>query len=64
MKKYLFFTFLLIFLATAAITLGGITGLIPIDKGYLDKLFITLIVEVIGSVIALFKAIFSRIVMV
>lgn len=55
MKKTLFFTFILLFVATATITLLGLINLINIDSEYLEKLFYLLIVEVISPVIVLFK---------
>jgi len=55
MKKALFFTFLAVFAATAAITLLGITGVVTIEENYLSKLFYSLIVEAIGPVIILFR---------
>ncbi|MFQ5963628.1 MAG: hypothetical protein ACE5KZ_05020 [Candidatus Scalinduaceae bacterium] len=56
MKKTLFFTFLFIFVATAVITLLGITSVIKIQDKYLTPLFATLIIETIGAVIALYRA--------
>lgn len=55
MKKALFYTFLGIFIATAAVTLLGVTKLISIEKFYLRTLFAALIVELIGAVIVLFR---------
>lgn len=55
MKQALFYTFLCVFGATAAITLLGITQVLPVKEGYLDKLFYLLIAESIAPVIALFK---------
>ena len=56
--KVLFYVFTFIFVATAIITLLGIAGsqYVTIKSGYLDKLFYSLIVEVIGGIIALFKS--------
>jgi len=55
--KVLFFVFISIFVVTAIITLLGITGsgYVTIKEGYLNKLFYSLIVEVIGGIVALFK---------
>jgi len=55
MKKTLFYTFITIFIATAAITLSGLLIKDLIDQAYLDKLFYLLIAEIISPVIALFK---------
>lgn len=52
----LFYVFLAIFVATATVTLLGITKRINIDKEYLKPLFTALILEVVGAVIALFAA--------
>jgi hypothetical protein len=54
--KVLFYVFLSIFVATAIITLLGIVGCVTIKEGYLNKLFYSLIVEVIGGIVALFKS--------
>ncbi|MDB5087408.1 MAG: hypothetical protein JWR09_1402 [Mucilaginibacter sp.] len=56
MSKILFYVFISIFSATALITLLGIIGWLNIKEGYLNKLFYSLIVEVIGGIIALFKS--------
>jgi hypothetical protein len=55
MKQALFGTFLVVFGATALVTLLGIAGPLSIREEYLNKLFYLLIVEVIASVVALFK---------
>jgi len=55
MKKHLFYTFLFLFIATAVITLGGITRLIPIDEFYLKGLFVSLILELCGAVIFMYR---------
>lgn len=55
MKKHLFYTFLSIFAVTAAITLAGITKLIFIEDFYLKGLFATLIIELVGAVIGIYK---------
>jgi hypothetical protein len=56
MKKHLFYTFLFIFILTAFITLLGVINVVEIKEKYLNILFGTLILELIASVIALFKA--------
>jgi hypothetical protein len=53
--KVLFYVFVVIFSVTALITLLGIIGYVDIKTGYLDKLFYSLIVEVVGGIVALFK---------
>jgi hypothetical protein len=55
MKKHLFYTFLLIFVATATITLLGILRIVHIDDFYLRGLFSAFLVELGGAVIGLFK---------
>lgn len=55
MKKHLFYTFLSIFVVTALITLLGIIQAIQIDEFYLKGLFGTLILELMGALIGLFK---------
>ena len=55
MKKHLFYTFLFLFIATAVITLAGITRLIPIDEFYLKGLFGSLILELCGAVIFMYR---------
>jgi hypothetical protein len=54
----LFIVFIAIFVCTAIITLLGIIGRVKIQKGFLNKLFYCLIVELIGAVIGLFYATF------
>ena len=54
----LFIVFIVIFVCTAIITLLGIVGWVKIQKGFLNKLFYCLIVELIGAVIGLFYATF------
>jgi len=56
MKSALFYTFLAIFVATAAVTLLGITGVVAIDDFYLKGLFGALLLELVGAVIGLYKA--------
>lgn len=55
MLNTLFYTFISVFVATAVVTLLGITNLISIEEVYLRKLFYSLIVGSIGPVIVLFK---------
>ena len=54
MKRHLFYTFLVIFVATATVTLLGITGVITISSGYLTALVTAFLVELAAAVIALF----------
>ena len=54
----LFIVFIVIFVCTAIITLLGIIGWVKIEKGFLNKLFYCLIVELIGAVIGLFYTTF------
>jgi len=49
-KWILFLTFIGIFIATAIITLRGITNKINVKPGYLKALFTALIIELIGAV--------------
>jgi hypothetical protein len=55
-SSILFWVFLLIFIATAVITLLGIIGKAKIPEGYLKKLFYALLLEVVGVIIALAKS--------
>lgn len=55
MKKALFYAFLAIFVATAAVTLLGITGVVAIDEFYLRGLFAALLLELVAVVIGLFR---------
>jgi hypothetical protein len=60
MQRYILFAvFLLIFCATAIITLLGIIGKVKIRDGYLKALFSALILEVIGVIIAVAKSTLS-----
>jgi hypothetical protein len=60
MQRYILFAvFLLIFCATAIITLLGIIGKVNVSKGYLKALFGTLLVQVIGIVLAIAKALLT-----
>ena len=56
MKRHLFYTFLLIFAATAGVTLLGITNKVTIDEFYLKGLFGALLIELTGAVIGFFKS--------
>lgn len=56
MKEALFYSFLIIFVATAIVTLLGLTGHIKIRQGYLKILVTSLILEIVVSVIALYKS--------
>ncbi|MDZ4202067.1 MAG: class I SAM-dependent methyltransferase [Gallionella sp.] len=55
MKKHLFYAFLLVFLVTATMTLMGVVKIISIDEFYLRGLFGSLLLELIGAILALFK---------
>jgi hypothetical protein len=56
MKTHLFYTFLVIFAATAVITLLGLTNVIMIREGYLTGLVTAFLIELAGAVIAIFKS--------
>jgi len=56
MKEALFYSFLIIFVATAIVTLLGLTGHLRIKPGFLKALVTSLILELAVSVIALYKA--------
>jgi hypothetical protein len=60
--KVLFYVFVSIFVATAVITLMGVAGskYVTIPPTYRDKLFYSLILEVVGGIVALFKSQFSQ----
>ena len=60
MRKVLFYTFMVIFLVTAFVTLAGITNFLPMESHYLDNLFHALILEVVGGVSGLFIATFLK----
>ena len=55
MRKHLFYTFLIIFVLTAVITLLGILGWVKIDDFYLKGLFAALLIELVGSVVAFYR---------
>lgn len=56
MKTHLFYTFLVIFGATAVITLLGVTNVITVREGYLTALVAAFLIELAGAVIAIFKS--------
>ncbi len=51
----LFYTFLVIFAATALVTLLGVIGVIPIDRANLNWLLGAFLIELAGAVITLFR---------
>jgi hypothetical protein len=55
-KTHLFYTFLVIFAATAIVTLLGVTNVIVIREGYLTALVSAFLIELAGAVIAIFKS--------
>src|SRR5215467_2245555 len=55
MKQALFWTFLVVFVATALVTLFGLVGVLSIKEEYLNKLFYLLLIEAITPVVALFR---------
>jgi len=55
-KTHLFYTFLVIFAATAVITLLGVTNVIAVRDGYLTGLVTAFLIELAGAVIAIFKS--------
>lgn len=59
MRKALFYSFIVVFLLTAFVTLAGITKFLPIESQYLDKLFYAIILELVGGVIGLFTMTFK-----
>jgi hypothetical protein len=60
MRKVLFYSFIVIFLLTAVVTIAGITKFLLIESQYLDKLFYALILELVGGVIGLFTTTFKK----
>lgn len=54
--KVLFFVFMSIFSLTALVTIFGMIGYLNIKQGYLDKLVYSLITEIVGTIVALFKS--------
>lgn len=55
-RTILFVVVMLQFLATAIVTLLGVTGIYPIDQRDLQPLVIALLVETAGAVLAVFKS--------
>jgi hypothetical protein len=51
----LFYTFLIIFVVTSAVTLLGVLGIVPIREAYLNALLGAFLIELAGAVVALFK---------
>ncbi len=56
MKEALFYSFLAIFVATAVVTLLGLTGYLKIRTEFLKALVASLVLELAVSVIALYRA--------
>ena len=54
--EVLFYTFVGIFVCTAALTLLGLAGCITIREGYLKALFTSLLLEVVAGCVALYKS--------
>lgn len=55
-RAILFYAVIAIFVATAAVTLLGVVGVVEISETYLKVLFTSLIVELAVAVVGLFKA--------
>lgn len=55
MKRHLFYTLLAIFVATAVVTLLGVTGVVSVRDGYLTALIAAFLVESAGAVVAIFR---------
>ena len=55
-RETLFFSVIAIFIATAIVTLGGITGKLAIPDRYLNALVGALIIQLAASVVGLFKS--------
>jgi len=55
-RAALYYSVMAIFVATAAVTLLGVTGALTISEGYLDVLFTALVIELVAAVIGLFQA--------
>ena len=55
MKGHLFYTFLVIFAATAVVTLLGVSGYLTIAEGYLTPLMTAFLVELAAAVVAIFR---------
>ncbi len=56
-KNTLFIVFVAIFVISAIITLLGITGVLKIERRYLNTLFTSLIIGLVGAVISMFNGI-------
>lgn len=56
MKKNFFYVFLWIFAITALVTLLGVSGIVKIDPTYLNYLFGSLLLELVATMIALFRS--------
>ena len=54
-KTVLFYTFLIIFIATSVITLLGVVGVLEIKDFYLKGLFLAFLIELAGTVIAVYR---------
>ncbi|UCE58518.1 MAG: hypothetical protein JSU63_13870 [Phycisphaerales bacterium] len=54
MKPALFYSFLIIFILTAILTLAGVAGYVQIRETYLDALFASLLLELVAAVVTLF----------
>lgn len=59
-EQILIFTFIGIFVLTAIITLASLPGWIKLDEWYRKKLFLALIVEVVGIVVMVGRIAFTR----
>lgn len=55
-RAVLFYSVIGVFLATAILTLLGISGIVSIDDRFLQVLFTALVVELVAAVVGLFKA--------
>lgn len=56
MKTHLFYLFLAIYVITVALTLLGITGVLPIKDGYLMPLVTAFLIELAGAVVTIFRS--------
>jgi hypothetical protein len=55
-RAILFYSVIAIFVATAILTLLGISGVVAIEDRFLQVLFTALVVELVAAVVGLFKA--------
>ncbi|PYI93082.1 MAG: hypothetical protein DME97_07180 [Verrucomicrobia bacterium] len=55
MKKHLFYTVLVIFIVTSAITLAGTVRLLPIEEKYLDKLIWAFLLQLAAAIFSVFR---------